>query len=170
MCGGKLDHEPAGVKTSTISRRCAANSGGRMWLIWRVALPEPRISIATSSTRTWAIGPHRSGSASDSQNATSATPAERLDGVRGARRQVDGLGHAVERRLAAAAGLDLTVAGRDEDAPGDHDDRDLAILAVLAHRLLELPPAERQEPPAGALGRDRGERGALVQVVVPTHR
>jgi hypothetical protein len=45
---GHDDQLPPGVRTSTASNRSAGNSGGRMWLIWRVALPRPRISTRTS--------------------------------------------------------------------------------------------------------------------------
>ena len=41
LCGGYDDQLPPGVSTSTTSSRWAGNSGGTMWLIWRVALPDP---------------------------------------------------------------------------------------------------------------------------------
>ena len=39
----------AGRVDLQISRRCAGKSGLSMWLIWRVALPPPRISTPTSA-------------------------------------------------------------------------------------------------------------------------
>ena len=45
LWGGHDDQLPDGVRTSTTSRRSAGDSGAMILLIWRVALPAPRISI-----------------------------------------------------------------------------------------------------------------------------
>ena len=151
------------MNTSTTSRRWAANPGARDLVIWRVAFPAPRISIATSFAnvrdRAGLRGVREGLAERDLGGAT-----DRRDRVGGSGGRYTASGIPSNGEVRPVPASMCVDPGFDRHAAGDHDERKLPITGVVAHGCRERPPAERQELPAGRRGRDRRDRVRQMQV------